>query len=130
MLWEVDFKKDIESFYVPVGFQKQKGKRFNKNINIITTQHIIDQLLVSYYRRRNAHIVSNTYETLEFLSRGIIAKIEGKDAEGHDFLKSVSTCMGHYPERDTIELLKNMKNNFNIFQSEFAHTNFFRPPVL
>ena len=130
MLWEVDFKNDVESYYVPVGFQKIGGKRFNKNINIITTQHIIDHVLNSYYRRKNTHVVSNTYETLEFLSRGIIAKLEGKDAEGHDFLKSVSTCMGHYPERDTPGLLQKMKGRYNIFQSEFAHTNFFRPPVL
>ena len=130
MLWEVDFKKDVESFYLPVGFQRIGSKRFKKSVNIITTQHILDHVLNSYYRRKNPHIVSNTYQTLEFLSRAIIAKLEGKDDEGRNFLKSASSCMGHYPERDFTVVLQKMKERFHIFQSEFAHTNFFRPPVL
>lgn len=130
MLWEVSFKNDVESYYVPVGFQKIGSKRFKKNVNIITTQHIIDHVLNSYYRRKNSHIVSNTYQALEFLSRGIMAKIEGKDDEGRNFLKSVSSCMGHYPERDFKEVLQKMKERYHMFQNEFAHTNFFRPPVL
>lgn len=130
MLWEVTFKRDIESFKLPVGFQKTGGKRFHKNINVITTQHILDHILKSYYRHKNSHIVSNTYQTLEFLSRGIIAKIENKDDVGREFLKTVSSCMGHYPERAFSDVLKRMEEKYHVFQSDFSHTNFFRPPVL
>ncbi len=130
MLWEVDFKKDVESFYLPVGFQRIGSKRFRKNVNFITSQHILDHVLISYYRRKNSHVVSNTFQTLEFLSRAIIAKIEGKDDKGRDFLKSASSCMGHYPERNFNEVLQKMKERYHIFQNDFAHTNFFRPPVL
>lgn len=130
MLWEVHYKHDIESFYLPVGYQKTPGKRYHKNINVITSQHILDHILKTYYRRRNSHVVSNTYQTLEFLSRAIIAKMEGKDNSGRDFLKSVSTCMGHYPDRSFDDVLENMKNKYHVFESDFAHTNFFRPPVL
>jgi hypothetical protein len=130
MLWEVTYKQDIETFYLPVGFQKTGGKRFHKNINVITSQHILDNILKSYYRRKNSHVVSNTYQTLEFLSRGILAKMDGLDDTCREFLKYSSTCMGHYPEREFSEVLQKMKDKYHLFQSDFAHTNFFRPPVL
>ena len=129
MLWEVTFKKDVESFHLPVGFQKTVGKRYQKSINVVTTQHIVDHILRTYYRRKNSHLVTNTYQILEFLSRGFIAKMEGNELGGK-FIKSISTCMGHYPDREFSEVLEKMQNKYHIFESDFSHTNFFRPPVL
>lgn len=130
MLWEVMYKRERESFYLPAGYQKTPKKRFNKPVNVITSQHIVEYILASYYKRMNTYIVSTTFQALEFLSRAILAKSEGKDEEGGHFLKSVSACMGHYPDRKIDEILKKTDEKYPFFVSDYAHSMFFRPPVL
>ncbi len=130
MLWEVFYKRDRESFYLPAGYQKVGKRIFNKPVNVITSQHIVEYILSSYYQRMNTYIVSSTFQALEFLSRAIMAKIEGKDVEGGHFLKNVSSCMGHYPEREIDDLIQKTEEKFPFFVSDYTHSMFFRPPVL
>jgi len=130
MHWEVNYKREIENFYLPAGFQKIDKKIFNKAANVITTQHIVEYILKTYYNRMNTHMVTNTFQTLEYLSRGILAKIEGRSAEGTDFLKMASSCMGHYPERDMQKLWQRQVEKYPLFTSDYIHSMFFRPPVI
>jgi len=130
MHWEVFYKRERESFYLPVGFQKIDKKKFNKAANVVTTQHIVEYILKTYYSRMNTHLVTNTFQTLEYLSRAILAKIEGRTDEGTDFLKMASSCIGHYPERDMQKLWQKGVEKFPMFQSDYVHSMFFRPPVI
>lgn len=130
MLWEVTYGDEVETFYLPVGYQKIRRKMFNKDVHVVTTQHIIEHILTAYYKRKNAFVVANTFQTLEYLSRAFIAKSEGKKDESGAFVKSVSTCLGHYPERDFLEFYEKQKAKYPKFISEFSHTMFFRPPIL
>lgn len=130
MLWEVTYRKESETFYLPVGYQKVRKKMFHKNVNVVTTQHILEHILTAYYRRKNSFVVANTFQTLEYLSRAFIAKREGRTEESGKFVKSVSTCLGHYPERDFVEYYEKEKEKYPAFVSEYSHTMFFRPPVL
>jgi coenzyme F420-reducing hydrogenase delta subunit len=130
MHWEVNYKREIESFYLPAGFQKIDKKRFNKAANVITTQHIVEYLLKTYYNRMNTHIVSSTFQTLEYLSRAILAKMEGRSDEGTDFLKMASSCIGHYPDRDMKKIYEKQAEKFPMFTGDYVHSMFFRPPVI
>jgi hypothetical protein len=130
MHWEVNYKREIENFYLPAGFQKIDKKNFNKAANVITTQHIVEYLLKTYYNRMNTHIVSSTFQTLEYLSRAILAKIEGRSDEGTDFLKMASSCIGHYPDRDMKKIYEKQAEKFPMFTGDYVHSMFFRPPVI
>ena len=130
LLCTVSYRKQLETFYLPIGYQKVRKKRFNKNINVITSQHILEHLLVAYYKRKNAFVVTSTFQILEYLSRALIAKAEGKEKEFGDYMKTVTACMGYYPERDFGEFLKKKESKFPVFVSEYSHTMFFRAPVL
>lgn len=130
LLWEVTYRNEIETFYLPIGYQKVRKKMFNKNVNVITSQHIIEHILTAYYKRRNAFVVANTFQTLEYLSRAFIAKMEGQDEEYSNFLKNVSSCMGYYPERKFKAFCQKKEAKYPVFLSEYSHTMFFRPPVL
>jgi hypothetical protein len=130
MHWDVIYKREMENFYVPVGFQKINKKMFNKSANIITTQHIVEYILKTYYNRMNPHVVTNTFQTLEYLSRAILAKIEGRNEEGTDFLKMASSCMGHYPERDIEKIWRKQDEKYPLFISDYVHSMFFRPSVI
>lgn len=130
LTWEVNFKKDTETFLLPIGYQKVHEKKFHKNVNVITSQHIIESVLADYYQRRNAFVVSNTFQTLEYLSRAFIAKVEGRDQEFTDFMRSETSCLGYYPERNFEEIYEQREEKFSSFDSEFAHSMFFRSPVL
>ncbi|MFH1039511.1 MAG: hypothetical protein V1789_12680 [PVC group bacterium] len=130
MIWEVTYRNEIETFLLPVGYQKVQKRMFHKNVNVVTTQHSIEHVLVEYYRRKNAFVVAGTFQILEYLSRAMIAKIKGRDTEGMAFLKSASLCLGHYPERDFNEFYRKREDRYSAFRSECSHTMFFRPPVL
>jgi len=130
MHWVVNYKREIENFYLPAGFQKIDKKTFKKAANVITTQHIVEYILKTYYNRMNTHMVTNTFQTLEYLSRGILAKIEGRTVEGTDFLKMASSCIGHYPERDMQKLWQRGVEKFPLFTGDYVHSMFFRPPVI
>lgn len=130
MLWEVNYKREKESFYLPSGYQKFDKSRFNKTVNVVTTQHIVDYLLTSYFKRMNTHVVSNTFQTLEYLSRAITARMNGEDKVGIDFLKHASSCMGHYPDRNMHEVLEKREGKFPAFMGDYTHSMFFRPPVM
>jgi hypothetical protein len=130
MQWEVKYKREVENFYLPAGFQKIDKKKFNKAANVITTQHIVEYLLKTYYNRMNTHMVSSTFQTLEYLSRAILAKIEGRSDEGTDFLKMASSCIGHYPDRDMKKIWDKQVEKFPLFTGDYVHSMFFRPPVI
>jgi len=130
MQWEVLYKRERENFYLPVGYQKVMKKKFNKAANVITTQHIVEYILNSYYKRMNLHVVTNTFQTLQYLTRGILAKMEGRDAECMALLKSASSCMGHYPARVFSEVWNVQQQKYPLFISDYIHSMFFRPPVL
>ena len=130
LLCSISYKKSMETFYLPIGYQVVRKKRFNKNINVITSQHILEHLLTDYYKRRNTFVVANTFQTLEYLSRALIAKVEGKEEAFSKFMKTVTLCMGYYPERDFKEFCKKKKAKYPVFESEYSHTMFFRAPVL
>lgn len=130
MHWEVLYKRERENFYLPAGFQKIDKRRFNKAANVITTQHIVEYILKTYYTRMNPQVVTNTFQTLEYLSRAILAKIEGRSAEGTDFLKMASSCMGHYPEHDINKIWQKHDEKYPLFISDYVHSMFFRPPVV
>ena len=130
LTWEVSFMKDTETFLLPIGYQRVSQKKFNKNVNVITSQHIIEELLANYYKRNNAFVVSSTFQTLEYLSRAFMAKMEGEDQEFMDFMRSVTSCLGYYPERNFEELYEARENKYPSFISEYDHTMFFRAPVL
>ena len=130
LTWEVTYNKEIETFYLPGGYQKVRMKMFNRNVNVITTQHVIEQVLTDYYKRKNAFVVANTFHTLEYLSRAMLARMEGLAAEGTEFIKSASSCMGYYPERDFKEFYRKREAKYPGFIREYSHMMFFRPPVL
>jgi len=130
MTWEATYRNEIETFLLPSGFQKIQQKMFHKNVNVVTTEHMIEQVLTEYYRRKNAFVVASTFQILEYLSRAMIAKIEGRDQDGMEFLKSASLCLGHYPERDFKECYRKREDKYSAFRSEYSHTMFFRPPLL
>ena len=130
LLCSISYKKEMETFYLPIGYQKIRGKRFNKNINVITSQHILEHLLADYYKRKNTFVVANTFQTLEYLSRALIAKTEGKDREFSSFMSTVTSCMGYYPERDFKEFYERKEAKYPSFASEYSHTMFFRAPIL
>jgi len=130
LLCSIDYKKDMETFYLPIGYQVMHRKRFNKSVNVITSQHILEHLLNEYYKRKNAFIVANTFQTLEYLSRAMIAKTEGRDDEFAKFMRTATFCMGYYPERDFEDFYKHKEARFPVFVSEYSHSMFFRAPVL
>ena len=130
LLCTISYKKELETFYLPIGYQKVQKKRFNKNVKVITSQHILEHLLASYYKRKNAFVVTNTFQTLEYLSRALIAKSEGKDKEFNDFMRTVTSCQGYYPERDFEEIYKKKETKYPTFIREYSHTMFFRAPIL
>lgn len=130
MQWDVNYKREREHFYLPVGYQKILKKKYNKAANIITTQHIVEYILNTYYKRMNPHVVTNTFQTLEYLSRAALALKEGKHEAGFQFLKRASSCMGHYPERSFEDIKQKQEQKFPMFISDYIHSMFFRPPVL
>ena len=130
LLWEISYRNEIETFYLPIGYQKVQKKMFNKNVNVITSQHIIEHLLMEYYKRKNTFVVANTFQTLEYLSRALIAKTEGKDEGFSNYMRTVTSCMGYYPEREFEEVFKKKKAKYPVFISEYSHTMFFRATVL
>ncbi len=130
LLCSINYRKEMETFYLPIGYQKVQGKKFNKNINVITSQHILEHLLSEYYKRKNIFVVTNTFQTLEYLSRAMIAKTEGMEDEFKKYMRTVTSCIGYYPEHDFEEIYKNKEIKFPSFISEYSHTMFFRAPVL
>lgn len=130
MQWEVLYKRERENFYLPAGYQKINRMRYNKAANVITTQHIVEYILNTYFKRMNPHVVTNTYQTLEYLSRVVLAKKEGRHELGMEFLKHASSCMGHYPDRDFEDLWQSKEKKYPMFISDYIHSMFFRPPVV
>jgi hypothetical protein len=130
LTWEVRYRGEMETFYLPIGYQKIHKKMFHKNVNVITSQHMIEHLLTEYYKRKNAFVVANTFQTLEYLSRAFIAKKEGRNDECNAFVRAVSTCLGHYPERNFEDFYREKEAKYLRFVSEYSHSVFFRPPVL
>ena len=87
-------------------------------------------MLRNYYRRVNAFTVTSTFQTLEYLSRAFIARSDGKVEESAAFLETVTACSGYNPDRDFAEFWSQREKRYTKFESEYAETMFFRPPVL
>ncbi|MFC2107816.1 hypothetical protein ACFLRY_05735 [Bacteroidota bacterium] len=130
MEWDVHYKRERETFFLPVGYQKVMKKKFNKAANVITTQHIVEYILDTYYKRMNTHVVTNTFQTLEYLSRAVLGLKDGRIEDGVLFLKRASSCMGHYPDRSFEDVREKQQQKFPMFISDYIHSMFFRPPVL
>jgi hypothetical protein len=130
ILLEIEYKNDLEGFYLPSGYQKVSRKLFHDKARVITTQHIIEHLLADYYKRNNAFVVANTFQILEHLSRGMLAKIAGNKDEAAKFIREASVCKGQRPEINLEEIFKKEDDKFPVFASEFAYGMFFRPPVV
>jgi len=130
LLLEITCKDDIESFFLPSGYQVVRKKLFNENVNVVTTQHILEHILTAFYKRKNGFVVANTFQTLEYLSRAMLARIRGKQEEGTAFLKSASSCKGYYPERNLDDFLKKKATEYPTYVSEFSYKMFFRAPIL
>ncbi|MFH1454132.1 MAG: hypothetical protein ABIH00_09185 [Armatimonadota bacterium] len=129
--WQIKCLDETETFLIPVGYQKAQLKKFHhKDVNVITSQHIIEHILVDYYKRFNMFVVASTFQTLEYLSRAMIAKKEGHTEEFLAYMKTATFCMGYYPERNFEELLDKKADRYYDFKKEFAHSIFFKPPVL
>lgn len=130
LTWEVTYRGQIETFLLPIGYQKVHQTKFNKPVNVVTSQHILQHLLQDYYHRPNGFIVSNTFQTLEYLSRAMLAKKEGHTEEFAAYMKTATFCQGYYPDRDFVALCDKQLTDFPKFESEFAHNMFFRAPLL
>ncbi|MGV8118486.1 MAG: hypothetical protein AB2L14_01865 [Candidatus Xenobiia bacterium LiM19] len=130
LLWRVKYQDQTEEYLLPVGYQKTSSKKFDKKINILTTQHMIEHMLADFYQRPNSFIVSSTFQTLEYLSRAFLARKEGRIDECNQFMKTATFCMGYYPERDFKTLIEKKMASYPHFKSEFTNTMFFKAPVL
>jgi hypothetical protein len=129
-LLEVTYNKETQSFYIPAGYQKIDKKLFHQNVQIVTTQHIVEHVLADYYKRKNSFIVANTFQILEYLSRAMFAKLKGFHEEAGRFIKAASCCKGQYPDSNLDEVLQKKSESYPIFASEFAYNMFFRSPLL
>jgi hypothetical protein len=130
ILLEIEYRRDVQGFYLPSGYQKMSRKLFHDKARVITTQHIIEHLLVDYYQRSNAFVVANTFQILEHLSRAMLAKIDGNKEAAGKFVREASVCKGQRPEINLEEIMQKEDEKFPLFASEFAYSMFFRPPVV
>jgi len=130
LVLDVTLDDEEETFHLPVGYQRELGQGMKKDVKCVTTQHVLEHILRDYYRRRNAFVVASTFQTLEYLSRAFLARTEGKVEEAAAFLRTVTSCAGYYPERDFQEFWPQRERRYTEFESEYAETMFFRPPVL
>jgi hypothetical protein len=105
-------------------------KLFGENVRVVTTQHIIEHVLADYYKRRNSFVVANTFQVLEHLSRGLMARRDGNKDEGAKFIREASSCKGQYPEMDLNKVIDKEDEKYPVFASEFSYGMFFRPPVI
>ncbi len=130
LTWAISCRGHVDTFLLPIGYQKVKQTYYKQPVNVITSQHIIEHVLTDYYRRPNAFVVASTFQTLEYLSRAMIAKAEGRVDEFSRYMRSVTSCQGYYPERDFQGVLDKAHDRFEEFAGDFTHTMFFRAPVL
>jgi len=130
LLWEVTYQDVIETFRLPLGFQKEREILNGKSVNFMTTALILQHLLKDYYKRKNAFIVAGTFQVLEYLSRAFLAKMDGLDKECANFMNTTTFCMGYYPDRDFESHWKKKKSHYSDFDTEFAYMTYFKPPVL
>jgi len=130
MTLEVWCNQEVETYLLPVGYQKIQEKKHDKPVHVMTTQHILEHLLVDYYKRVNAFVVSNTFHTLEYLTRAMAARREGRIDEFVEFMKTATFCMGYFPDRDFNELAQRKIAQYREHKGELAHTMFFRAPIL
>ena len=60
----------------------------------------------------------------------MIAKREGKTEEFGQYMRTVTSCLGYYPERNFESWLRQKEAKFPEFVNEYSHAMFFRAPVL
>jgi len=130
LLWDVSYRNERECFCLPSGYQKIHERHRGIDVNVVTTQHMLVHLLSDFFQRENAFVVANTFQTLEYLSRAILVIQEGGREEGVGFLKSASSCLGHYPENDVERMLAAKAAGYPSYASEYFYKTFFRAPVL
>ncbi|MHC9539570.1 MAG: hypothetical protein AB9903_08620 [Vulcanimicrobiota bacterium] len=128
--WDVIIDGEKEKFILPSGYQKAQLRKYSHDINIVTSQHLIEFILEDYFKLINIFVIASTYQTLEYLSRAMIARREKQMDEFSAYMKTSTFCMGYCPDRDLEGLLKKKEERFPDFKKEFAYSMFFRPPVL
>lgn len=128
--WDVIIDGEKEKFLLPSGYQKAQLRKYSHDTNIVTSQHLIEYILEDYYRLINIFVITSTFQTIEYLSRAMIARREKKIDEFSAYMKTATFCMGYYPDRDLESLMKKKEERFPDFKKEFAYSMFFRPPVI
>ncbi|MDQ7825796.1 MAG: hypothetical protein RDV48_23545 [Candidatus Eremiobacteraeota bacterium] len=128
--WEVFIEGEREKFLLPSGYQKAQLRKFSKGVNVVTSQHMIEFILDDYYKLINIFVTASTFQTLEYLSRAMVAKREKHLDEFSAYMKTATFCMGYYPDRDLEGVLNKKIEQFPEFKKEFFYSMFFRPPVL
>jgi hypothetical protein len=130
LVLDITLDGEEETFHLPVGYQREFSRHPKKKAMCITTQHILEHVLRDYYRRINGFVVASTFQTLEYLSRAFLARLEENAEESGAFLKTVTSCIGYNPDRNFEEFWSQREQRYTEFESEYAETMFFRPPVL
>lgn len=128
--WEVSIDGQAEKFLLPSGYQKAQLRKYSNSVNVVTTQHMIDFILQDYFKLINVYVITSTYQTLEYLSRAMVARREKRMDEFSDYMKTATFCMGYFPERDLDSVLNKKIEQFPEFRKEFFYSTFFRPPAL
>ncbi len=123
------YLRDEDMCFMSSGYQKAQLRKYSEGVNVITTQHMIDFILQDYFKLVNIFVTTNTYQTLEYLSRAMVARREGHMDEFSAYMKTATFCMGYCPERDLDGVLSRKTAQFPEFRKEFFYSTFFRPPV-
>jgi len=128
--WETTINGEKEKFLLPSGYQKAQLKKCSKDTNVITSQHMIEFVLEHYFKLINVFVIASTYQTLEYISRAMIAKREQNLEAYSAYMKTATFCAGYCPERDIDSVIAKKAGQFNEFNQEYYYSMFFRPPVL
>ncbi len=128
--WEIIINGEKERFLLPSGYQKAQLRNCSRDTNVVTSQHMIEFILEHYFKLINTFVTASTYQTLEYISRAMIARREQKLDAFSAYMKTATFCAGYNPERDFESVINKKAGQFQEFKQEFYYSMFFRPPVL
>lgn len=127
--WEVGIEGQKERFLLPSGYQKAQLRKF-QGCNVVTSQHMIEYILEDFFKLINIFVTAGTYQTLEYVSRAMVARKEQHLDAFSAYMKTATFCQGYYPDRDLDGVINRKSDQFPEFRKEFFYSMFFRPPVL
>ncbi|MBP7864305.1 MAG: hypothetical protein KA419_00035 [Acidobacteria bacterium] len=127
--WEVGIEGQKERFLLPSGYQKAQLRKF-QGCNVVTSQHMIEYILQDFFKLINIFVTAGTYQTLEYISRAMVARREKHIDAFSAYMKTATFCQGYYPDRDLDGVINRKTDQFPEFKKEFFYSMFFRPPVL